>query len=342
MDAGSVEGAANTIEDRCRELVSALGIGRAEDVSNIEPLTGGVASDIARFHIKDRDYCVKFARSKLKVAEDWRAPIHRGVAEYAWLEFVATVAPSASVKLFGQSEEVHGFAMEFLGGMDVWLWKEELLAGRVPAGAAAKVGDLLGCIHTASTETGFDTLPFQNRDDFSALRIEPYLSFTAARHPDIARQFEDMAEALYEESEVLVHGDVSPKNIIFRNNHPVILDAECATMGSAAFDPAFCLNHLILKSLHLPGHADALLDEARAFWTAYARHCSLPNLETRIARLVPALMLARVDGKSPVEYLSEENRDIVRRIVKPLVLAPSTTLECLLVRIAAHRETPGT
>ena len=318
-----------------------LGLAEGDAVTGVEPLTGGVASDIAKVSVGARAYCVKFALPKLKVAEDWRAPVHRNRAEYAWLETAARIAPEGAVRLFGRSEEAHGFAMEYLAGDGVFLWKSALLAGTVPRGAAASVGDLLGRVHAASAGADFDRRPFDNRDDFRALRIEPYLSFTATRHPTLARRLTALADALYRSDVVLVHGDVSPKNILFRGSQPVILDAECATMGCAGFDPAFCLNHLVLKSIHLPATRKALLDEARALWAAYARHVDFEApaaLEARVCALLPALMLARVDGKSPVEYLSPAGRETVRAIAKPLIADPVPTLGVFLERVAESLE----
>ena len=323
-----------SLETRCRELVAELNIADAEDVTAVAPLTGGVASDIAHVRIGHKDICVKFALPKLKVSEDWRAPLHRNAAEYAWLEVAASIAPSASVELFGRSASAHGFAMEFVSGDGVWLWKSELLEGRVHAGAAALVGDLLGRVHAASATEEFDTSAFANRDDFLALRIEPYLLFTASRHPDLATRLTKLADDLFACNEALVHGDVSPKNILFRGDRPLLLDAECATMGSAAFDPAFCMNHLILKAVHLRHLANDLLTEARAFWSAYSGQVDFAEIESRTAQLIPALMLARVDGKSPVEYLRREDQDRVKRIALPLIDKPVPTMDSLLESVA--------
>ena len=77
---------------------------------------------------------------------------------------------------------------------------------------------------------------------------------------------------LYRGDAVLLHGDLSPKNILFRDAAPILLDAECATMGDASFDPAFCLNHLILKAIHLPASRERLLSEVGKFWQTYENH----------------------------------------------------------------------
>lgn len=324
------------LANRCIRLVETLGLARAADVSDVRPLTGGVASDIARVALSDRPVCVKFALDKLKVAEEWRAPVHRNGAEYAWLGFARSVSPLNAPRLFGHSDALNGFAMEYLQGDDTYSWKTALMAASPPRGEAEKVAVLLGRLHAASSRPGFDRGPFDNHDDLMALRLEPYLSFTASRHPDLAARIGGLVDAHYRADRVLIHGDVSPKNILIRGTEPVLLDAECATMGDASFDLAFCLNHLILKAVHVPGLRAELLDEIRLFWRAYAPHVDWEDvsaLEARTTSLIPALMLARVDGKSPVEYLTGAERTLVRNLSKPLILSPPATLDALLASL---------
>ncbi len=327
------------LEDRCKALVAELGLAKQQDVQAVVPLTGGVASDIAMVDLGNRKICAKFALPKLKVAADWLVPVHRNAAEYAWLNVASEIFPDSAVRLFGRSEQAHGFAMEYLAGDDVYLWKEHLLAQSEDQGEAPKVAELLGRIHLISSDRGFDRAAFQNRDDFHAIRIEPYLSTTRVMHPALAGAIEPLEAMLYESQKVLVHGDVSPKNILFRGGTPIILDAECATMGDASFDPAFCLNHLVLKAIHLPGSRRRLLEQVGAFWNAYATHVQWEDpiaLEQRVCALLPVLMLARVDGKSPVEYLTDRQRAVVRDIAIPLIAAPPANLEALAAALAQH------
>jgi aminoglycoside phosphotransferase (APT) family kinase protein len=332
---------APTLDARCRAIVAELRLGNDEDIRAVSPLSGGVASDIARVELKDAVVCIKFALPKLKVAEDWQAPVHRNRAEYAWLRVASCIAPDVAPRLFGRSEHLHGFAMEFLDGRDVYLWKEALLAGETPRGEARQVADFLGRIHGHSAGAGFDRGAFHNRDDFDALRIDPYLRFTATRHPDIADRMTAVAEQLYAADTVLVHGDVSPKNIVFRGGRPVLLDAECATMGDASFDVAFCMNHLILKAAHLPGMRKALLRETAEFWRAYRARIAWENADAlghRVAVLLPMLMLARVDGKSPVEYLDAGTASQVRATALTLIQEPQGAVEDFIARIATEFE----
>ncbi len=327
--------------DRCCLLIEELELGSREQVIKVQPLTGGVASDIALVELPRRRVCVKFALPKLKVEADWFAPVHRNAAEYAWLTVAAEILPETAVRLFGRSEELHGFAMEFLEGEDVTLWKAALLAEAPDQGEAVRVADTIGQIQAASARPGFDASAFQNRDDFQAIRIEPYLSSTSRVHPALSEPIEAMAEQLYESAAVLVHGDVSPKNLLFRRGGPVLLDAECATMGDASFDPSFCLNHLVLKAVHLPRLRERLLGNVLTFWAGYCRHIQWEDpshLEARVCRLLPMLMLARVDGKSPVEYLSEVEQERVRTLATRQIKTPSTSLARLVERLSSDME----
>lgn len=332
-----------TLESRCRALVLDLGLATGGDAVTVQQLTGGVASDIARVTVGDRDFCVKFALAKLRVAADWFAPVTRNFAEYSWLQAVSSIAPDSALKLYGHSPQENGFAMEFLDGDDVYLLKSALLAGNGRAQEAAAIGRLLGSIHAASTMPVFDKTPFANRDDFYAIRIEPYLVHTARHHPDLAPRFQAMADLLYRSGQVLIHGDVSPKNILFRGEMPFILDAECATMGDPCFDIAFCLNHYVLKAVHLPHRAADYLSFCLALWHAYAPHVTWEDgssLESRTCRLLPMLMLGRIDGKSPVEYLDDDSRNLVAGLARQLIQHPVPDLASLLAAIEKGLITP--
>ncbi len=321
------------LETLCKALVTELKLGAVEDVSDVRPLTGGVASDIASLKIGDDVYCMKFAREKLQVAEEWFAPVHRNEAEYAWLSFVGEILPECAPKLYGQSKSLSGFAMEFVSGEQVYLWKDELLRGQASPEAAQAVAACLGKIHSASAKPNFVRHKFNNHDDFNVLRLEPYLGFLARKHAVLAENINVVERRLVQKSDVLVHGDVSPKNILFKNGCPIILDAECATMGDASFDPSFCLNHLILKAFNSPANASNILDMVKVFWSSYSNFIDWEDrahLEERVCALVPILMLARIDGKSPVEYLSNEARDQVRSVSMPLISHPRTKLSDLI------------
>lgn len=317
------------ISTRSQELLAELGLIQPDENITATPLTGGVASDIAHIRTSHHEYCVKFALQKLKVEADWFAPTHRNLAEYAWLKYAASQHTEMAITLFGQSAQHHGFVMEYLNGADVYLWKNALLEGTSTGKEAAIIGRAVGIIHASSSQSNFDRTPFYNKDDFKDLRIEPYLLYTAAQHPDLQGTLHHLADRLYHSELVLIHGDVSPKNIFLRQSSPIILDAECATMGDPVFDIAFCLNHLVLKASHLPDYRQAYLGYVHQFWENYSPHICWENpkaLEARLCALLPALMLARIDGKSPVEYLEENTRNQIRSVSRHLLHNPNPSL----------------
>jgi hypothetical protein len=137
----------------------------------------------------------------------------------------------------------------------------------------------------------------------------------------------------------LVHGDISPKNILVGPNGPVFLDAECAWYGDPAFDLAFCLNHLLLKCVWLPQWQARFLESFDALAASYLGDItweSRADIEERTAHLLPGLLLGRIDGKSPVEYITTETgRNQVRRVARDLLLHPVDNLAA--VRAAWHK-----
>jgi 5-methylthioribose kinase len=300
----------------------------AADGFTVTPLTGGVSSDIVRIRLADgRDFCAKRALSQLKVATEWKAPLERNHYEVAWLRRAGSIVPGAAPRVLAEDRE-HGVALlEYLAADDYLLWKSELLAGRADPQVPVAVARALGRIHAATLNDVTAAEEFPTDHLIDALRLDPYLRFTAGRYPELSARILAVLEATATTKLALVHGDVSPKNILVskRDGHPVLLDAECAWYGDPAFDAAFCLNHLLLKSVHMPQLASALLRQADAFAAEWLSHFPAElraGLDGRVAALLPCLMLARVDGKSPAEYLSEGGRQRVRDLAIPLIINP--------------------
>ncbi len=300
-----------------------LGIVGATEAIRVSPLTGGVSSDISLVEADGRRFCVKRALPRLKVAALWEAPVARNAAEAAYMRAAARWLPRAVPQVLGEDPDAGLFVMEYLPPADFPLWKAELLAGQVDHDFAAAVGRDLALIHARSAAEPGLRSEFAHDETFEAIRIEPYLRATGRAHPTLAARFGALAENTLAARRALVHGDVSPKNILRGPQGPVLLDAECAWFGDPAFDIAFCLNHLLLKGARAGADKTSYLDAFSALAGAYLEGVDWedPNaLEARAAALLPALFLARVDGKSPVEYLTRDSeREAVRRCAAPLV-----------------------
>jgi len=289
-------------------------------------LDGGVSSDISVIETASGPICIKRALPKLKVAADWRAPVERNHYEAEWMRVVGNIDARLAPKLLGEEREHGWFAMEYLPPEKYPLWKVQLRDGQIDPGFAASVGAAVARIHAATAGDQDIAKRFATDHIFFPIRLEAYLLAAGRARPECAPALAALVEVTSSNKRALVHGDVSPKNILRGPQGPVFLDAECAWYGDPAFDLAFCLNHMLLKCLWRPRHAAAYLACFDALAQAYLEGVTWEpqaRIEERTARLLPGLFLARVDGKSPVEYITEEaQKQLVRKTAVPLLLEP--------------------
>ena len=311
-----------------RREIERLGLLPAGEPFQLSALTGGVSSDIFKVEAADRIFVVKRALAQLRVKDEWRAPVSRSRHEADWLEVVARILPGAAPAVLARDDEAGLFAMEYFDPALFPVWKERLRDGDIDLRLAAEVGRRLVAIHAKTAGDPAIAARFATGSIFHAIRLEPYFEAAARRHPEAAASLLDLSARTLATRVALVHGDISPKNILAGEDGPIFLDAECAWYGDPAFDLAFCLNHLLLKCLWNRPCAPRLLE---AFDTLAAVYLSgvtwepREAVERRGASLLAALLLARVDGKSPVEYLTVSGRDLVRKVSLGLIAAPAAS-----------------
>lgn len=315
-----------------RDALTRLGLIQPSEFIRVEELSGGVSSTIFKITTEFNTFCLKQPLPQLKVTKLWSAPVERVYAEIAWLEVAESIVPGSTPRLLGVDEQTNSFVMAFLPQEEYLNWKTELLNGHVNPSFAASVAVTLAKIHAGTADNESVRTTFSNDASFFSLRLDPYLMETARCHPDLAEILHALVVRTQNEKRVLVHGDVSPKNILVGDAGPIFLDAECACFGDPAFDVAFLLNHLLLKTVAVSTRAEALLEAFDAFISGYLSGVHWEphhNLESRIASLLPGLMLARISGKSPVEYLTPSMRDEVANTARALVASPSANLDAL-------------
>jgi aminoglycoside phosphotransferase (APT) family kinase protein len=299
------------------------------------PLKGGVSSDIWRVDLPGRTICVKRALPQLRVGLNWRAPVSRNRYEWEWLQLAAGIVPRSVPQPLAHDPQLGLFAMAYLPPERYPLWKQQLLEGKVDLRTAERVGHVLAALHNATAGRAEIAAAFDTLENFHALRLEPYLLVTAQRHPDLRTALQGLVDRTARTRIALVHGDVSPKNILVGADAPVLLDAECAWFGDPAFDIAFCLNHLLLKSVLLSEHRGELLQAFETLANNYlgdVRFEPRAALEARAASLLPGLALARIDGQSAVEYFVDHpiEQEMVRALARPLIAQPVDSLAAVL------------
>lgn len=312
-------------------FLTRAGLLAAGERASYVPLTGGVSSDIWRVDTGDRQFCIKRALAKLKVKADWFAPISRNATEVAWLETAGNIQPGTVPEVLAHDADAGMFAMAFIPPESARPWKDVLRSGVADTAFAAKVGTVLARLHGESAAMPELAERFATDEAFHAIRLEPYLEATALRHPEHAARLAELVRVTAQTRIALVHGDVSPKNILVGSNGPIFLDAECAWWGDPAFDLAFCLNHFLLKCLWVPSSRAGYMACFRAMARAYGENLSADwaaNTLKRAVHLLPGLFLARVDGKSPVEYLTRDaDKDLVRAAAGAMLKMPPADLE---------------
>ncbi|MGE3818872.1 MAG: phosphotransferase family protein [Isosphaeraceae bacterium] len=299
--------------------------GRALDV---RALGWGVSNVVIRAQVEgEPPIILKQARAQLRVKMRWVSRLERVWTEREAMELLATVLPEGAVpRILFDDPPNYLFAMSCAPEPST-VWKEQLLAGQVDPSVARIAGTLLGAVHAGTR--GHPALRGRLADTtvFDELRLDPFYRTTARVHAEVAPALEALADsttALPESERRLVLADFSPKNMLV---HPgvglglTLVDFETAHAGDPAYDLGFFLSHLWLKALRAGrlgiGGGDAAYRELdRSFREAYqAADPSLsdPDLWRRASAHLAGHVLARVDGKSPVDYLDEAAQEAARR-----------------------------
>ncbi len=287
-----------------------------------EPLAGGVSCDVWRVEGLAGPLVVKRPLEKLRVAADWHAPLARRASEVNWLRLARTVDPDMAPEVLADFPALDVFVLRYLPGCPVW--KDVLSTRRVDVDFAAALGRKIVAVHARTAGDDDVRVRFADIEMFRALRIDPFLHHSAAQNVAVAGPLKALAEGLESTRIALVHGDISPKNILMGPDGPVLLDAECAVYGDPAFDLAFCTTHLLLKAVWLD--MPILQDAAMAMITAYANGIDwepATSVLDRAGALTAALLLARIEGKSPAPYLVDPlhkktiRHQAMERLVQP-------------------------
>ena len=274
-------------------------------------ITEGVSSDI--WHVKTEiglEFCIKRALKKLTVKEDWFAPVSRSNFEASYFKACQNVNSKSFPKILGHDKKNYILAMEWFRPEKYILWKKKLLDISFDKKEANLISNILNKKHSYFYDNSKFKTEFENDKTFYDIRIEPYIIFTSNSYPEHKNYFVDAAKSLVSNKKTVIHGDFSPKNILIGPDFPVILDAETACWGDPIFDLAFCNNHIILKSILNSSNKKKYMLLSKEFIETYISKINWEDKNSfidRFLKLVPLLILARLDGKSPIEYYQDKH-----------------------------------
>ncbi|HWE35086.1 MAG TPA: phosphotransferase [Isosphaeraceae bacterium] len=309
-----------------------------------EAMGGGVSNVVLRVEVEgEPPFVVKQARERLRTEMLWVSRLDRIWHETAALELLAGLLPTGAVpRVLFEERDDFLFAMEHAPAGAV-PWKQELLDGRADPEVARRAGAILGAMHAATAgQPALAAAPLSETDLFDQLRIDPYYRTAARAHPDLATTLDALIASMAVPGPTFVHADFSPKNILVHDDGLMVVDFETAHAGDPAFDLGFFTSHLILKALRAGPGVGSYLDLARAFLDSYRdRSCAGigDDLERRSVRHAAACVLARVDGKSPVEYLDVPARGRARALARDALRDGIDTWRELLDRAARGMQT---
>lgn len=302
--------------------------------TEVVSLGGGVSNTVIRVSTPDACYVVKQPLPNLAVEDDWPADttrVHNEAAATTAYHQIISTKGLTDIKvpdLRFEDTSNHVIAITCAPPQSK-MWKSELLDGHVDPRIGTILGRFLATSHNTASKNPKIRSKFANKTPFEQLRLDPYHRTIAKRHPDIREDVEAEIERIKGVEKTLVHGDFSPKNVLIGPGgaEPVwLLDFEVAHWGDPAFDPAFMLNHLCIKAIYNSGDQQSYLETATRFWDAYVNEIEW-DIETETVRELAILMLARVDGKSPIEYLSTPHtKTILRRTGKRALTNDITTI----------------
>jgi tRNA A-37 threonylcarbamoyl transferase component Bud32 len=319
----------NLKDSNAVDYLASQGLIQASEVRSVDLLGWGVSNTLVKVCTAGDCVVVKQSLPQLKVSEEWFADRERIYRERAGIETLASLLPAGTVpRVLYEDKENFLFVMSCAPAEGA-NWKEQLLQGQVDLRVARKVGATLGTVHRKTA--GVESVRQEFLDDrpFIQLRIDPYHRATARVHPDLAGAIEPEAQRMLDVKAALVHGDYSPKNIIVAGTDIFLLDFEVVHYGNPVFDLAFMINHLFLKSVYNAPIRRQYFQAVDSFWQGYAEEIASSaellqgcnSLEWDTVKQLGCLMLARIDGKSPAEYIdSPGTKELVRGTARTILL----------------------
>ncbi len=304
------EGLALSDQNLRRYLIFRGLAAEAEEI-RVREMGGGVSNAvfIAEWPRQpDRRWVVKQSLAKLRVKDDWRSERGRIFREADAILSLGEILGWQTVPEIIDIDRSNYLYIMKAAPAGSESWKYQLLAGKVDLNVARQAGELLARVMQAGGRRPELRERFLDQTVFNQLRIDPYYRTTAARHPELNSTYEQLIDASRNIRAAVVHGDYSPKNMLVKNGAICLIDFEVVHWGDPAFDAGFLLNHLLLKAFHRREYRESYCAAAREFWRALVESAGREHdrdFERMTVWHLGGLMVARIDGKSPVEYIRD-------------------------------------
>ena len=284
------------------------GVIAGSDQAEVEILTGGVSNVVLAITTQSKKLVLKQALAELKVAEKWEADQRRAIVEANAIALFHKFSPDQVPDLIFLDPERFVLILDRVP-VGSTVWKNDLLAGVINPDVASVLGKTLAQWHNFGETDKEARMQFMEDSLFEQLRIDPFYRFVAAKNDQLKPMINKLIDELEGDKTTIVHGDFSPKNIMVGMNEQVyILDFEVTHFGNPVFDLAFLLAHLLCKLFRTDEALEEklLIASADSFITAYE---SVRDISNSLPQHTALIALARVEGKSPVNYLDKDKQN---------------------------------
>ncbi len=314
-------------EETVGDYLVALGLVESSGSVEAHELGGGVSNVVLAVTSERDGMVVKQSLPRLRVDQEWLAKRERVLTEAEALKLAGELSEGAVPGVRAVDAARCAIVID-LAPPEWRNWKDDLLGGHTDAAIAARLGALLATWHRETADDPEIARRFGDDEAFEQLRVDPYLRTVMARWPQLERSVGQYVDQVTGTRVCLVHGDFSPKNVLVGDDGLWVLDFEVAHVGEPVFDLAFMTNHLMLKAVHNPSAVDGYRQLSLVFYDTYLGEAgdALAFEPPYLVGLTGCLMVARVDGKSPAEYLSETERLVARSLGSRLLLNPPSSL----------------
>jgi len=306
------------------EYLTSKNVIQKSDNPQVEVLTGGVSNVVIAITTANQKLVLKQALAELAVSEKWEADQRRAIVEANAIELFNKLTPNQVPKLIFLDPDRFILVLERVP-VGSTVWKSDLLAGVINPDIGLKLGATLASWHNYGEKSAEAKIKFMEDSLFEQLRIDPFYRFVATKNPQIEVPIRKLINELEGDKTTVVHGDFSPKNIMVATNDDIyILDFEVTHVGNPVFDLAFLTAHLLCKFFRTEDrlHAKLLANTAISFMKEYQ---TLRRISPSVTRHAALIALARVEGKSPVNYLSTDAQQKLQVFTKD-ILASSENL----------------
>ena len=305
-------------QDTVVEYLISKKVIKNEDSPQVEVLTGGVSNVVLAITTANQKLVLKQALAELAVSEKWVADQRRAIVEADAIELFNRLTPTQVPKLVFLDPERFILVLERVP-VGSTVWKSDLLAGVINPDIGLKLGATLASWHNYGEKNAEVKIKFMEDSLFEQLRIDPFYRFVAAKNSQIEVSIRKLINELEGDKTTVVHGDFSPKNIMVATNDDVyILDFEVTHVGNPVFDLAFLIAHLLCKFFRTDDrlHAKLLANTAISFVEEYQ---GVRRISPSLTKHAALIALARVEGKSPVNYLSASAQHKLQTFTKAIL-----------------------